>query len=78
MWRLKPGRETFEVMSGEFEGRVFKRGQVYDQVPAGLESCFEPVQPSQEQIKRPRQYQPAKKAQEAQTVPGVTTEEEHD
>lgn len=42
-FRLKPGQETFEIMSGPDEGKKFVRGKVYQTAPAGYEDRFDVV-----------------------------------
>jgi len=41
MWKLKNNQESFEIMSGEDEGKKFVRGRAYDKIPAGYEDRFE-------------------------------------
>ena len=40
-YKLKPGQENFEIMSGTDEGKKFLRGRNYEVVPAGYEARFE-------------------------------------
>jgi hypothetical protein len=42
-YKLKPGIENFEIMSGPDAGKRYARGKVYDHVPEGYEHQFEPV-----------------------------------
>lgn len=35
--------ESFEIVDGPDAGNKFKRGQVYDQIPAGYESDFQEI-----------------------------------
>lgn len=41
MYKLKPGVEDFDVMSGPDEGKKYAKGKTYGQVPAGFEARFE-------------------------------------
>ncbi len=45
MYKLKKGVETFTIMSGEFEGRTFRRGVEYEKIPYGFKNRFEKTEP---------------------------------
>lgn len=42
-YRLKPQEEAFTVMSGPMEGRTFKHGMDYKDIPEEYSAKFEPV-----------------------------------
>lgn len=40
-YKLKPGVESFEVVDGEFAGKKFLRGKVYEKIPQEEAKKFE-------------------------------------
>ena len=44
-YRLKPGRESFQIVDGPFAGRKFERGREYkrEEIPPGERARFEEV-----------------------------------
>ena len=40
-YRLKKNQESFTTMSGEYAGRTFRRGEVYENIPPGAQRKFE-------------------------------------
>ena len=77
MWQLKPGQETFVVMSGSFEGRTYMRGVVYTEIPDGYRDRFKDVaaepRQAQESWKRSRPA-PSKKTTPADAAPAEPIE----
>ena len=43
MYQLKTGQESFEVVDGEFAGRKYIKGKVYDKIPPNEKKKFKTV-----------------------------------
>ena len=59
MYQLKKGQESFDVVDGEFAGRKYVKGKVYDAVPPNEKHKFEKI--PVEQAFRPAINQQAEK-----------------
>jgi len=46
MYKLKKGRESFEVVDGEFAGRKYIQGKTYDKIPPEEKGKFEKIEDS--------------------------------
>lgn len=42
-YQLKKGQESFEVVDGEFAGRKFLRGKIYEKIPPREKEKFEKI-----------------------------------
>jgi len=42
-YKLKPGVESFDVVDGEFAGKKYRKGKVYDKIPPIEKNKFEEV-----------------------------------
>jgi hypothetical protein len=50
-YRLKPGEEDFTVVDGEYAGRKYVKGQLYDKRPTHETHRFETVRPAKKTAK---------------------------
>jgi len=80
MYQLKKGQESFDMVDGEFAGRKYRKGKVYDAVPPNEKHKFEAVQGSKVQrskVEKTVNREPGTVNREPGTVnrePGTATE----
>jgi len=74
-YQLKKGQEAFDMVDGEFAGRKYRKGKVYDAVPPGEKHKFEAGQGSK--VEKTVNREPGTVNREPGTVnrePGTATE----
>ena len=53
-YKLKPGVESFEVVDGEFAGKKFFRGKVYEKIPQEEAKKFEKTRDQKSEVRSQR------------------------
>jgi hypothetical protein len=53
MYRLKKGREAFQIVDGPDAGKTYRPGMGYDQAPKGYENWFENIKPEKAPAPKP-------------------------